>query len=229
MASRPSGILICSYRRSEAPKRGLPALFLIEHSLMPATALATSFNGACQSVIFMSSRLAHSIASAPCGEQLWRAALSQPSPKALCARRPLGCWGGLRRGWATQASGPAQRASIHLSPVTEVCLLRRPRRRKGGCPRLSRASALSHWRGNLGHGSLWPTTRELVDSWELWGAGSYKDLGGLGKLRRCANPPLCTRFLSSHVWPFHLQVSGTWVPVRSGDCPGCRGGGKGAK
>ena len=86
-------------------------------------------------------------------------------------------------------SGPAQRASIHLSPVTEVCLLRRPRRRKGGCPRLSRASALSHWRGNLGHGSLWPTTRELVDSWELWGGqlgarGEALELGwGLPRAR----------------------------------------------
>ena len=86
-------------------------------------------------------------------------------------------------------SGPAQRASIHLSPVTEVGLLRRPRRRKGGCPRLSRASALSHWRGNLGHGSLWPTTRELVDSWELWGGqlgarGEALELGwGLPRAR----------------------------------------------
>ena len=62
-----------------------------------------------------------------------------------------------------------------------------------------------------------------------YGAGSYKDLGGLGKLRRRAKPPLWTRFLSSHAWPFHLQQDYPRVPGRSGDCPGCRGGGKGAK
>ena len=41
----------------------------------------------------------------------------------------------------------------------------------------------------MGHGSLWPTTRELVDSWELWGGqlgarGEALELGwGLPRAR----------------------------------------------
>ena len=100
------------------------------------------------------------------GGQLWRAALSQPSPTALpqAAAKLLG-----RPEAGLGHSEPDKRVGNHLSPVAEVGLLRPPMPPQGGCPRPSLASALSHWRGNLGHGSLGPTSRDFVDSCGPWG------------------------------------------------------------
>ena len=127
-------------------------------------------------------------------------------------------------------SGPALRAGIHLPPVTTVGLLRPPRRRKGGCPWPSRASALSRWRGSLGHGSLGPTTRELADSSGLWG-GKLQGSRGVREAQTMRQTPLLHQVLElpglavQDAAPF-ITVR---VPGRSGDCPGCRGGGEGAK
>ena len=126
-------------------------------------------------------------ASAAYGGQLWRAALSQPSPTALpqAAAKLLG-----RPEAGLGHSEPDKRAGNHLSPVAEVGLLRPPRRPQGGCPRPSLASALCLWRGNLGHGSLGPTTRELVDSWGPWGGQLHGSMGvrEAQTMRQC--PPL---------------------------------------
>ena len=154
------------------------------------------------------------------GGQLWRAALSQPSPTAL----PQAAAGLLRRPEAGLGhSGPAQRAGNHLSPVAEVGLLLPPRRRqraaRGQASRAPCATGGAIW-GTAAWGQLIGTLSTAGGH----GEGSYKDLGGSGKLRRCGKPPLWTRFLGSHTWPFRKQRRGSSVPGRSGHCPGCRGG-----
>ena len=154
------------------------------------------------------------------GGQLWRAALSQPSPTALpqAAAELLG-----RPEAGLGHSGPAQRAGNHLSPVAEVGLLRPPRRRqraaRGQASRAPCATGGAIW-GTAAWGQLIGTLSTAGGH----GAGSYKDLGGSGKLRRCGKPPLWTRFLGCHAWPAHLQLHCPRVPGRSGHCPGCRGG-----
>ena len=81
MASRPSGILTCSYRRSEAPKRGLPALFLIEHSLMPATALVA--DRVTQAAAHEDDRLTCTVEAPP---ERWRRVLNLHAGVTIWAR-----------------------------------------------------------------------------------------------------------------------------------------------
>ena len=107
------------------------------------------------------------------GEQLWRAALSQPSPTAL----PQVAAGLLGRPEAGLGhSGPAQRAGNHLSPVAEVGLLRPPRRRqraaRGQASRAPCATGGAIW-GTAAWGQLIGTLSTAGGH----GAGSYKDLG----------------------------------------------------
>ena len=120
-------------------------------------------------------------------------------------------------------SEPDKRVGNHLSPVAEVGLLRPPRRRqraaRGQASRAPCATGGAIW-GTAAWGQLIGTLSTAGGH----GAGSYKDLGGSGKLRRCGKPPLCTRFLGSHTWPFRKQRRWSSVPGRSGGCLGCRGG-----
>ena len=129
------------------------------------------------------------------GGQLWRAALSQPSPTAL----PQAAAGLLGRPEAGLGhSGPAQRAGNHLSPVAEVGLLRPPMPPQGGCPRPSLASALSHWRGLPGTCTrtfrvtwtrpgycLTTSTRDDIDGWKDCTTIDGGQEAALSKLSRC--------------------------------------------
>ena len=78
----------------------------------------------------------------------------------------MSCWGGRRWGWATHGR--------HWAPEF-TCRLRLKLGYNGagaanwGCLRPTLASALSHKRGSLGHGSLGPTTEELGDGGRRWG------------------------------------------------------------
>ena len=119
--------------------------------------------------------------------------------------------------------GFTPQAGNHLSPVAEVGLLRPPRRRqraaRGQASRAPCATGGAIW-GTAAWGQLIGTLSTAGGH----GAGSYKDLGGSGKLRRCGKPPLWTRFLGGHAWPSRKQRRYSRVPGRSGHCPGCRGG-----
>ena len=97
----------------------------------------------------------------------------------------MGCLGGQRWGWATHGR--------HWAP--EITCRRRLNLGYNGAgdanwggPRPTLASALSHRRGSLGHGSLGPTTEELGDGGRRWGG---KVQGDRGFREAQAVPRLC--------------------------------------
>ena len=97
----------------------------------------------------------------------------------------MGCLGGQRWGWATHGR--------HWAP--EITCRRRLNLGYNGAgganwggPRPTLASALSHRRGSLGHGSLGPTAEELGDGGRRWGG---KVQGDRGFREAQAVPRLC--------------------------------------